>query len=287
MNFKFTKLTAYILLAVSLSTSSCKKIIDEIRKHPGSGVASECRIDKILGDPVNMSGPDGESIFVGDTAQFFYNKDGNPIYIKHSFYKYEQDSYFREVVYKYDAQKRLVANLILHNRDEESGMDRAWRWDVYKYNSDGSITKYRYWDASAPYASVGNEYESIAIEPTVYDDPPETATYTLDEYGRFKTKSSEAGTKVFNYNSSGNLVGATYSNNLSYLQTHKVWMMVTENFSVNEKTSPLEYYSWDDFPVSFNSNKLPVNFSAYPTIGGVPGRAESVNNNAKMIYICK
>lgn len=276
------------LLAIAISTSfSCKKIIDEIKKNPGNGVASDCRIDKIISTPITFPAPDGSIFEVRDTAYFSYNHLGNPIRIRHSVYPYSADRYHLDIVFKYDSRNRLAGHLKHYQRNISTGEDYASSWIVYKYNSNGSITSYNYTEATAPFTNTGDAYESIAIEPATYESLDIT-TYTVDEFGRYIT-SSVAGlpTKNFNYNTSGNLLGDgyAYSNNLSYLQTHKVWMMIAENFSVNEKTAPLEFYSKDDFPTAFNSKKLPVKFEAYPIIAG--SRAESPSNEASMIYICK
>lgn len=280
--------TAFCLSTfMSITFASCKKIVDEIKKNPGNGVASDCRIDKIISATSGYYGPDGELIDTGhDTAYFSYNRAGNPTMIKHTLYRSFQVGTPLDMVFKYDSQNRLIAYLRNYRRDSATGVDFAIGWAVYKYNPDGTITATVHALATATYSG-GNEYESIKTQPQNYDGST-TYVYTLDEYGRIKSSKKADGTITnYNYDATGNLImdGAVYSNNLNYLQTNKVWMFTQNNYSVNAKTAPLNFYSTDDFPTSFNVKKLPVNFSVYPAIADF--RADSPLGESIMIYTCK
>lgn len=281
----FAAVASSLLIFVLIASSSCKKIIDEIIKHPSNGVVSDCRIEKIIARSKYMyTNSKGEKVPYYDTAYFTYNKVGNPVSLKHSLHKtFPEERALGDRVYQYDSQNHLRTYLFGYQRISSSGLDVADSWNVFEFRDDGLITHDMYSDASAP-ASGGGGYNSISEIPTNYTNLI-TVRYSTDDMGRIVVTEWGGFLDHKSYDASGNLVGNgyTYSKNYSYLQTNKVWMLLANNYSVNARTAPLDPYG-DDNPVQFNARKLPTKFQGYPTAFG-PGRG--VLADATVIYKCK
>lgn len=219
-----------LLALILITSSSCKKVLDEIIKHPSKGVVGDCRIEKIIaryGSPDDLD-INGQKPPDYDTAYFTYNKFGNPIRIKHSYHEFfPENPLLRDNVYRYDSRNRLKTYLEGYERMSSSGLDVAWEWSVFEY-SGNQITQTVYYDASAPYSG-GDDYNSISEIPTNYWYM-NSHTYITDELGRIVIINPGMYETHQSYDALGNLVGDgfTYSNNYSYLQTNKVWMLLTK-----------------------------------------------------------
>ncbi|HEX5027082.1 MAG TPA: hypothetical protein VFV68_17495, partial [Agriterribacter sp.] len=270
---KHDTLAAGLLLFV-MASSGCKKIIDEIIKKP-NGIATDCRIEKITTNAYGLT-PDHQEIIVPDTAYISYNAAGNPTRIRHTVNSnplLAQDPYYKVPpvgsIFKYDAQNRLIAYLEGYERDTVYKLDKTYTWRVFKYTGFNKVTAITYNIGTASYGA-GDDYNSIKNEPDSHEGiwDANSGVYTLDAFGRITKRKWLDGShqQTYSYDASGNKVGGNYTDKINYRQTNKVWMFLNNDYSVNMKSPPYDYYINDDSPNAFNSKKMPTGFDWFPRI---------------------
>jgi hypothetical protein len=266
------KITTFLVAltgAVSLlSLSSCKKILDEIKHHP-NGTADNCRIDKIysLTQIVDDTGTPSD---LNDTVSFIYDLKGNPVAVNYKSSPYTIDSYGRNKIFTYDAQNRLY--LFLDNittfQDELSSYKHALNWHKFTYPNATQVV-----DSIFTYT----EGDISTNSRPEYFSGSEVQKYTLDSYGRIISWSDQYGHSAnYSYNSNGNLIltGVTYTNKTSIYQTHKTWMFLARDYSVNIADGIATQFNSNKLPVKFNNNKLPLFFYDF-------------DKNITVMYQCK
>lgn len=222
-----------------LTLSGCKKVIDYVKNHQG-GVADNCEIDRVAFKwfDVNNGGPT-----IYDTANISYNPDGDPISVLYSSGG-KTTAVYNNKAFKYDNQHRLVAYM----EDASPDFQYADYWHIYEYVSNNVVV-----DTAFVYANGDffNQDRPIII-PGSIEPGKEVTTYTLDSYGRIiKSEGTFSSPVTYTYNAAGNLVlpGVTYTGKTNIKQTHKTWMFITRDYSMNAPAGQATQY---------NSNKLPV-----------------------------
>lgn len=278
MKVNFSSAAACLLVFVLASTSSCKKIIDEIVKHP-NGAASDCRIVQVTSHL-----KDSDML---DTARFSYDGKGNPVSIKHSVSAWllENRYYSADQHFGYYPDGRLAAYLMeSYPYVDASGKQSyfAYTWQKFTYVGSNLII-----DSVFSYASGALEGSFSPINPQ--DNLKGIQNLILDSYGRvskidvYDTEGNFERTVNYPYDSNGNLVvpGVTYNTTKHNLkQTSKVWMLITYDFSLNSPVNEVETY---------NNKKLPEKVSLMPwfifsTNGGT--NADGFDN-IRFSYQCK
>lgn len=241
---KFTTfLFALIGTTALLSLSSCKKIWDEIKKYP-DGAADNCRVTLI-------ASKEYWDEVIHDTARFVYNSYGDPVRINRSVSRL--DAYTSDRAFVYDNQHRLVAFIddIQSNSGQSHDLNVGLFWHTYTYTGASKIIDSLFVYPSGDYTA--------SFRPTSYDHV-EVSTLTLDNWGRVVKETYPGGNEhVYNYDTNGNLIGSgvSYTNKTNILQTHKTWMLINRNYSINQPEGQVKQY---------NGNKLPYTFIEYSQI---------------------
>lgn len=88
--------------------------------------------------------------------------------------------------------------------------------------------------------------------------PPIISKYSYDQYDRVIKKVSDGGATElleFKYDSRGNLIDPLrkYDDKVSFLRTHKVWMFLQLDYSLNNSL-PAVSYNNKGLPKAFNAN---------------------------------
>lgn len=232
---KITALSFAIIGTIVLfSTSSCKKVWDEIKQHP-NGAADNCRITQIA----DTWFTEDEQVY--DTARFVYNNHGDPVrVIRTSNLSY----YLADQAFVYDNQHRLIAFV-----DDIPGHDInvGTRWHTYTYIGNAKIL-----DTTFIYSS--GDY-TVNYRPTAYSYI-RVSMLMLDNMGRVIKETNNDGDFIFTYDGSGNLIkpGVTYTNKKNIRQTNKTWMLIDRNYSINQPNGDAVQYNSNKLPVKFNDN---------------------------------
>lgn len=254
-------------LMAFLSLSSCKKVWDIIKEHP-DGTADNCKIDKVAFKWNNII-DDGANI--NDTAKVSYNSNGDPTSVLYASGG-KTGSVWNDKAFKYDSQHRLIAYL----ENAVPSLDYGLFWHRYTYVSATSITDTVFVYANGDFFSLDRPiYAPGEIEIRIQ-------RYTLDTYGRVIKFVSDSGDNyTYSYDSNGNLIkpGTTYTNKTNIKQTHKTWMFIAKDYSVNAPNGQATQY---------NSNKLPTKADAIDifTDGFYWDQATLGSRNIRIEYIC-
>lgn len=237
------KITIFVFAIIGIfmftGLSSCKKIWDEIKHHP-DGAADNCRVTQIVGS--YFSGDYDE--YVHETANFVYNPHGDPVRINRSA---DQSVYMNDKAFAYDNQHRVVAFI---DQIQSHLSNVGLFWHTYTYSGASKII-----DSLFVYPF--GDY-TVSYRPTDYDHV-EVSTLTLDSWGRVvKEKYANGVEAAYNYDSNGNLVrsGVSYTNKTNLLQTHKTWMLVGRDYSINQPQGQVTEFNANNLPYKFNINQI-------------------------------
>jgi hypothetical protein len=236
--------------------SSCYKIYDFVKQHPGEEV-NTCRI-KLLYQGT-------------DTVTIHYNSAGDPI----DMIKNRQDaSWQSDKVFKYDKSHRLT--------DYEwatKGSNYRLIWHRYGYPKKSIVTDSLFTyisDGSGPNPPKEN-FSNLAID-------------SLDAEGRIvkllqDPYSSFAYTASYAYNAKGNidLPYAVYDNQLSILHTNTVWMFLNRDYSVNNR---LNNEGGLLTVTNYNQAGLPLDFTIAPGNHGSDVLFVIVYQKLQVAYDC-
>lgn len=252
-----TPLLSLVLCISILSLEGCKKVWDYI-KHHDEGPATNCRIDHIIFPIENNMSYDPNPFM--DTLNITYDRAGNPLKMSYAFSKVQlewQWGWAREKRFRCDDKNRLVVFLDgVTSYTMSSDHPFTTFWHHFTYINDHLIrdTVYEY---------VMGEYlihdKPDGVEGTGYYNG--VAEYVLDDYGRI-IKVTDIGNTGFDrtegvvyytYDARGNAIkpGVSYSNMININQTHKAWMLLSREYSVN---APLGE------AIEYNENRLPVSY---------------------------
>jgi hypothetical protein len=226
---------------IAVSITGCNKVFDYF-KNDNDQHNTKYKVKKITGQDLRDTG----------MFTFTYNKWGDPVSIVSSYPTTGSWHSF----FKYDKQHRLTDYYTAY---DDIIFDQ---WHKYYYDKKGNIIR----DTTYLLGRIG-------------EHGPETAEQTrlvhhfeYDIYGRISktirevlNSSHYVDSTTYTYNSQGNLVrpGITYDNKLNIYQTHKLWMFIARDYSVN---NPF-------IADAYNNAHLPVKlsrdgeFERYPFLG--------------------
>ncbi|SFN46110.1 hypothetical protein SAMN05428949_2908 [Chitinophaga sp. YR627] len=215
-----------------------------------------------------------------------YNKAGNPVLRTRS----DVATGNENESYRYDAKQRLT-DQILHYSDGSYGSDfREWHRFKYHNNQDRP-----YMDSLYNNGTIGdNPIPYPFLEPLLI-----VIYFNYDAKGRLIEENSffEDGSgwykKKYLYNSANNLEklaaswGSTgwvvdttyygpYDNKINFLQTNKVWQLLTRNYSENNTQTA----------VTYNKYGLPLQFPNDPK-GKAVSFLDADLTGMKIVYKCK
>lgn len=229
------KPSKYTIAVLLLLGTGCQKIYDYVHLPQNGGTSfSSCRIQTM------------DAIWSQDTLhyQFNYNQLGDPVSIINSQPGTGNPNYF----FTYDRQNRLRENI---GRYANDGYEV---WHRYGYNALNQIVT----DTSFTFGMVGSDGKPKEQGAVLHA----FATYRYDAQNRISevkdsmfTYGSFVGTDLnsYTYDVNGNLNSAysgAYDNKLNILRTHKVWMFIARNYSVNNRFTA-ESYNDQGLPLRF------------------------------------
>ncbi|MFT3704526.1 MAG: hypothetical protein QM802_19315 [Agriterribacter sp.] len=267
------KITTFLFALVGtvslLTLSSCKKIWDEIKHHP-DGAADNCKVDKVSFKWYDLE-DNGRTVY--DTAAISYNSSGDPITILYASGG-KTASEYNNKAFKYDNQHRLVAYLEAAIPSFVYGTF----WHRYTYIGTNTIVDTLFIYANGDFFS----RDRPIYVPGETEFHTEVYKYTLDSYGRI-IKAESPGNVItsYTYNSSGNLVlpGVTYTDKTNIKQTHKTWMLITKDYSLNAPTGQATQYNTNKLPVKANDiDFFPIGYWDAASLG---------SRDVRISYICK
>ncbi len=264
-----TSLFALTGIVSLLALSSCKKVWDYIKDHP-DGTADNCKVDKVAFkwfDIIN----DGPNIY--DTAKISYNSNGDPVTVLYASGG-KTTAVWKNKAFKYDSQHRLTGYL----EDAHTSFTYGDFWHRYVYLNANTVI-------DSTFIMVNGDF--FTRDRPIYilgetEFATEVYKYTLDNYGRI-IQAEAPGNQIttYTYNSSGNLVlpGVTYTDKTNIKQTHKTWMFIAKDYSVNAPSGQAAQY---------NSNKLPVKAKDIDIFTiGYWNEATMGSRDVRIEYICK
>lgn len=245
-----------VLLSLTLF-SSCYKIYDYVKQHPGSEV-DVCQVKYLVDGP--------------DTVTVHYNAAGNPIDMVRN--HLGTGSWQSDKVFRYDNKERLTDYIWA-----TKGSSYRLIWHRYSYPRKSIVTDSLFAyinDGTAPNPPIQN-FNGLTID-------------SLDTEGRVvKTISDPYGDAPFItnfvYNAQGNVVlpNSVYDNKLSILHTNKVWMFLNNDYSVNNRLSR----DGGLLQVSkYNQAGLPLDFSVVPGNHGSDVLFVTIGNKLMITYDC-
>lgn len=224
-------LTFLCFAGILFLTGSCKKIVDLLITNPLATVEG-CRIEKIVQWETPISDP--------RTYTFKYNSLCNPVSIIGDM---PSSSGAPNYFFRYDSKNRLSESLGFYDNDYYEF------WTKYFYDDRGRVVG----DSSWVFGLKGEQPDPNSV--FIY-----VSKYIYDVYGRitkiiaeeFQFTPGQIYTYEYYYNPYGNLMREfPYDeDHVSIYRTHKLWMFLNRNYSVN--TSPPA--------LSYNSHKLPTRF---------------------------
>ncbi|MFT4017244.1 MAG: hypothetical protein QM668_09805 [Agriterribacter sp.] len=258
----------FLMIAFALSgLSSCKKVWDYIKDHP-DGTADNCKIEKVAFkwfDIIN-NGP-----VINDTATIMYNPNGDPVSVLYSSGG-KTTAVWNNKAFKYDSQHRLIAYL----EDATPGFEYGDYWHKYVYTGTNIVVDTTFVYANGDFFSL----DRPIIIPGEVEPEIRISKYTLDSYGRI-IKSEGAYTGTFTYNAAGNLVlpDVTYTDKTNIKQTHKTWMFIARDYSVNAPVGQATQYNANKLPVKATDIDIfPIGYWDAGTMG---------DRQVRVTYICK
>lgn len=249
-----------LLGAATLMSGSCRKAIDYIKDHKnGDADCTACNIQQI-----NVLTTDELGQFTV-TYTFNYNIAGDPVTVKNT----QVGTGNPNAVFKYDKNGRMKELIRPYeNQNFET-------WLKYTYNTKGQIIRDTQYNFGTYIDSVPIPFPNITYGVSQFSyDMQDRVIGRVDS---FFFGSIRAGTStIFQYNSDGNLIGQgkVYDTKLSFLRTNKIWMFLSNNYSVN-----------NDFQATaYNAHGLPLIFQgSYETIFPIV----SLDGQFEVKYACK
>lgn len=224
-----TRLLTLLFFSVILVTAfSCKKILDKLIKDPYA-VVEGCRIEKI----VQWDGP----TYDPRTYIFSYNSDGNPVSAISDMDATGAPNFY----FRYDSKKRLTDYIELFTNGEYQS------WKKFQYNHHGRVVSDSTWVFGTFGAQPDPASYYIRVSEYKYDIYGRITEVITDELQPTPTTYSN----TYEYDGVGNLITwASYDSKININRTHKVWMFLNRNYSINHAPPALTY----------NANNLPTSF---------------------------
>jgi hypothetical protein len=258
-----------LVCLVLFPVAGCHLIdMDDILHHPDK-IPQLCDITKMTYLRPGYSG--GQVV----NTVFYYNKWGNPDSIISD---YSSTGHPSRHYFKYDHQRRLASYLSAF--DSENGS--YWAWRVYQYDHKNRIIS----DSNYSFGILVNNQPQY---------PPESqfrikSTYTYDAKDRvlkvvYRSGSGSIVTRSFVYDSRGNRQDddgtppEVYDNKVSIYRTHRIWMFIMLNYSINN--APSGDYP-PTLPVAYNQYGLPLDLREF-----TPFVDFGLGKNAVITYKCK
>lgn len=216
-----------LLISVSLSITflGCNKLEEHLKDDP-LATYDQCRVTKMK----------YSYYYTTDEATVTYNKWGDPV----SIIQNQPTTGRPNSIFKYDNKRRLTDYIGAYY----NGGFEFWHQYVYD-NNDRVIRDTTYFFGWIDNGSPADYYDGAVVY------------YDYDQYGRIVHTKQEwfsfPGSPLdlyFSYDAKGNLVipGATYDNKISIHRTHRVWMFIDRNYSVNNAHA-----------TAYTANGLPTN----------------------------
>jgi hypothetical protein len=243
--------TAIAVFIAMTGLSGCRKIVEYINEHPGIR-AGDYQIKKLA-----------FTRFYGgtDTLNFAYNVWGNPVTILRP----DPSTGSPDFSFRYDGRNRLTDMIGAYGT--VITFSNVESWNKYFYDAAGRIVK-----------------DSLYFFPDVVDGHPIRGEhgvvgivyYEYDDHNRLSKVTNwhqDATTPLiytFAYGADGNLSGYTYDSKVNFLQTNKIWMFLTMDYSLNNRLVATYTYNKAGLPTSidcFAGNGR--NFELGPSTGEV------------------
>ena len=233
---------AFLLVAILVVFSSCKKVYDYVEQHPAQA-AKLCRIEAVK---IDLYG-------TNYVHKIKYNSAGNPtdiLQIKDAT-NFNPDYHFR-----YDNQNRLTDYY-----QNYRGATGVLLWNRYSYPDKRTIV-----DTEFNYVGSIDDVEP----PHSSEEGFDVTTFKLDGKGRIikatlKIMSGSEFVTTYNYDDNGNLIipNYQYDDNINIYRTNNVWMLVFRNYSVNNAMQTKHYMGFGRLITEYNSFGLPTRFKSF------------------------
>ena len=245
-----------LLTGVVISTLllGCNKLEEYLGKDP-LATYDQCRVEKMFwdngGDPIEM--------------QVTYNSYGDPVSVMNA----EGGSGSPNMLFKYDNKRRLTDYIGAYSN---GGFEY---WHQYVYDNKGRVIR----DTTYLLGWIENG------EPVDYYDGA-VIYYEYAQYGRIVHTTQDWWSfpdspleLYYSYDAQGNRVapGAVYDNKISIHRTHRVWMFIDRNYSLNNAHA-----------TAYNANNLPTNLDlGWPAAAGTQFAGYYTGRLDSIVYKCK
>ncbi len=174
-----------------------------------------------------------------NTVEFTYNKWGDPVSIIPTYVGTGNPKWF----FYYDNKHRLTELIKPYNN---GGYES---WTRFYYDNNGRISM----DTTYVFGVVGNPWGNATLGPYITE-------YQYDAKGRVVVadtrypETPQHFIRTSSYDLNGNKIGEdTYDNKINFRRTHKLWMFLDLDYSVNNAL-PVEGYNDKGLPLRLKGN---------------------------------
>jgi hypothetical protein len=222
MKKNFTLIATAIVLL-----SSCRKN-DEILKHTPGNDPNPCQI-------LQITYPLGSN---NDVLQFTYNSLGDPVSCTRMLGGHTG---YPNFAFKYDDRNRLTDFIGPYDNNTTAEI-----WHRYFYNPQGDIIL----DSTYVFPRIVNGYPENAFT-------KQLTYYTYDHKRRIIKDSTVYSNPTppvvhtYAYDANGNRTGSAYDNKININQTHKIWMFLNKDYSINNPFTA-DSYTAAGLPANIN-----------------------------------
>lgn len=241
-------------VVVSILLLGCNKLEDYLGKDP-LATYDKCRVEKMTYSYFSTS----VDMVVN------YNSYGDPV----SVIQTQASTGRPNMIFKYDNKRRLTDYIGAYSN---GGFEY---WHQYVYDNKGRVIR----DTTYLLGWIDNG------KPVDYYDGA-VIYYEYDQYGRITHTTQDWWSYpdnplelYYSYDAKGNLVvpGVTYDNKISIHRTHRVWMFIDRNYSINNAHATV----WNEHGLPTKLNQGVEDFSGTQFAGYYNGKFDTI------IYKCK
>jgi hypothetical protein len=251
---KNKRIALFVGVVISTVLVGCNKLEDYLKDDP-LATYDQCRVEKMFW---NYSG----SLLEMNVT---YNKHGDPV----SVMNVQGGTGSPNMLFKYDNKRRLTDYIIAYSN---GGFEQ---WHQYVYDNKGRVIRDTAYMLGWNDNGVPADYYDGAV---IY--------YEYDQYGRIIHTSQDWWSypdnpleTYYSYDAQGNQVvpGAVYDNKISIHRTHRIWMFIDRNYSLNNCHA-----------TAYNANNLPTNLAlGWPNPSGTKFAGYYVGTLDSIVYKCK
>jgi hypothetical protein len=235
------------LTALCLVSSSCKKVYETLAKDPDA-IGRICRVDTLV-----IGFPSYEQVAIS------YDRDGNPTSMTPLI---EISSQFSETsFFRYDPYKRLKDYIVAYRG---VAVDL---WHRFSYPAPRVVID-SFFNYDGPGTSFGPNpppYPIFEVYRYTLDDQGRIIKTTIQYFnGQLGTYYADSTYTVYDLRGNMEIPGAVYDDKVNIYRTNKVWQLIFQDYSKNNRIYPADHPDYQASITSYNPVGLPLIYMSNP-----------------------